>query len=129
MTSIGNKADYVRGEAARNTTFHHHCHWPDCDKSVPPAMWGCRQHWFKLPPRLRSRIWATYRPGQEVTKTPSREYMVIAQEVQEWIAAQGTSGSAQDAKRLDPKGAGPVRQDAPDTDRNPHQEDTSHDTD
>ncbi|KTE23134.1 MULTISPECIES: hypothetical protein [unclassified Sphingopyxis] len=27
--------------------------------------------------------------------------------------AQGTSGSAQDAQRLDPQGAGPVRQDAP----------------
>ena len=26
----------------------------------------------------------------------------------ERLAAQGTSGSAQDAKRLDPKGAGPV---------------------
>ncbi len=30
-------------------------------------------------------------------------------------AAQGTSGSAQDAQRLDPQGAGPVRQDAPET--------------
>jgi hypothetical protein len=27
--------------------------------------------------------------------------------------AQGTSGSAQDAQRLDPQGAGPLRQDAP----------------
>ena len=42
--------------------------------------------------------------------------------------AQGTSGSAQDAKRLDPQGAGPVAEsDAPDT--NPHHKDTSHDTD
>jgi hypothetical protein len=30
-------------------------------------------------------------------------------------AAQGTSGFAQDAQRLDPQGAGPVRQDAPET--------------
>ena len=87
MTSVGNKADYVRSEASRNTTFDHHCHWPGCNKSVPPAMWGCRQHWFKLPLRLRNRIWATYRPGQEVTKMPSREYMVVAQEVQDWIKA------------------------------------------
>lgn len=29
------------------------------------------------------------------------------------LPAQGTSGSAQDAKQLGPKGAGPVRQDAP----------------
>lgn len=46
----------------------------------------------------------------------------------EYRAAQGTSGSAQDAQRLDPQGAGPVAEsDAPNT--NPHQEDTSHDTD
>lgn len=88
MTSVGNKADYVRSEASRNTAFDHHCHWPGCDKSVPPAMWGCRQHWFKLPLRLRNRIWATYRPGQEVTKTPSRAYMIVAQEVQDWINSQ-----------------------------------------
>jgi hypothetical protein len=28
-----------------------------------------------LPKRLRDRIWATYRPGQERDKRPSSEYM------------------------------------------------------
>jgi hypothetical protein len=37
----------------------HTCHWPDCRKEVPPAMWGCKQHWFALPKPLRDRIWAT----------------------------------------------------------------------
>jgi hypothetical protein len=63
----------------------HVCHWPDCDKEVPPAMWGCKPHWFALPKRLRDRIWATYRRGQEITKTPSAAYMDAAGEVQEWI--------------------------------------------
>lgn len=31
----------------------HECHWPDCHTQVPPAMWGCKPHWFKLPKRLR----------------------------------------------------------------------------
>jgi len=66
----------------------HTCHWPGCGKEVPPAMWGCKPHWFALPKRLRDRIWATYRRGQEITKTPSPEYMEAALEVQEWIAAQ-----------------------------------------
>ena len=43
-------------------------------------------HWYALPKRLRDKIWATYRPGQEITKTPSVEYLAAAREVQDWIA-------------------------------------------
>ena len=57
----------------------------NCRCPVPAALWGCRAHWYALPQRLRNRIWATYRPGQEVTKTPSPEYIAVAHEVQEWI--------------------------------------------
>lgn len=63
----------------------HTCHWPDCELEVPPKMWGCKQHWFKLPKRLRDKIWATYKPGQEITKTPSKAYMHVARQVQDWI--------------------------------------------
>lgn len=79
------KADYVRGEAARNTTFDHHCHWTGCEANVAPAFWGCRKHWYMLPVELRNRIWRAYKPGQEVTKTPSAEYVAVAREVAEWI--------------------------------------------
>lgn len=64
----------------------HTCHWSGCGKIVPPKMWGCRGHWFQLPAPLRARIWATYRPGQEVDKRPSMEYIEVAKEVQKWIA-------------------------------------------
>lgn len=63
----------------------HTCHWPGCGKKVPPAMWGCKPHWFKLPSRIRVRIWQTYKPGQEVSKTPSVEYIAAAKEAQQWI--------------------------------------------
>lgn len=66
----------------------HTCHWPGCPKEVPPAMWGCKLHWFTLPKRLRDRIWATYRAGQEITKTPSESYLEAAKAVQAWIAEQ-----------------------------------------
>ena len=66
----------------------HHCHWPNCSEHVPPKMWGCRTHWYKLPKKLRDMIWATYVPGQEITKTPSRRYLAAAFLVQEWIASQ-----------------------------------------
>lgn len=81
------KADYVRSAIRSGRSGGHHCHWPGCDRDVPPAAWGCYEHWRKLPKALQHRIWQTFRPGQEKTKTPSREYVAVAREVQEWIAA------------------------------------------
>jgi len=68
MASVGQKADYVRAKIREGQTRGHHCHWPGCDKRVPPAQWGCRQHWFKLPLALRTKIWHAYRIGQEDSK-------------------------------------------------------------
>jgi hypothetical protein len=65
----------------------HYCHWPECKVEVPPSMWGCKMHWFRLPKHLRDRIWATYKPGQEITKTPSEDYIEAAEAVQDWIAS------------------------------------------
>jgi hypothetical protein len=53
-------------------------------------MWGCSKHWFMLPRQLRNAVWRTYVPGQEITKTPSNEYLAVAKEVQSWIAANST---------------------------------------
>ncbi len=80
------KADYVRSQGQ---TRSHHCHWPGCSKQVPPAMWGCKVHWFKLPLALRNKVWATYVPGQEVSMTPSDAYLEVADEVQRWITENG----------------------------------------
>lgn len=80
------KAAYVVGEARKGPAGNHHCHWPGCERKVPPAFWGCRKHWAMLPRHLQARIWATYKSGQEVTKTPSRDYVEAAKAVQEWIA-------------------------------------------
>lgn len=67
------------------TRQSHMCHWPGCRQAVPPRMWGCRTHWYRLPKELRDRIWETYRPGQEIDKNPSVEYIEAAREVQAWI--------------------------------------------
>lgn len=84
MSDIGAKVAHVK---RAGQTRDHHCHWPGCTKQVPPAIWGCRPHWFTLPKPLRDRIWAAYRPGQEVSMTPSREYLQVADEVQRWALA------------------------------------------
>lgn len=79
------KADYVRRQPQRR---NHACHWPGCGRQVPPAMWGCRAHWYKLPAHLRTLIWRTYRPGQEIDGRPSRDYVTAARAVRKWITKQ-----------------------------------------
>ena len=66
----------------------HTCHAAGCDKAVPPAMFMCRRHWFKVPKPLRDAIWATYRRGQEVDKNPSAGYLENANEAIRVVAAQ-----------------------------------------
>jgi hypothetical protein len=51
-------------------------------------MWGCSQHWFKLPASLRQKVWRAYEPGQEIDGTPSERYLEVAKEVQAWIQKQ-----------------------------------------
>ena len=83
--SSAGKVAYVRSQGQ---TRDHHCHWPGCDKQVPPAQWGCSKHWFSLPVYLRRKVWAAFVPGQEVNMTPSDEYLAVTREVQAWIASQ-----------------------------------------
>lgn len=79
---VAEKVRYVRSQGQ---TRDHHCHWPGCGKQVPPALWGCRPHWYRLPKALRDRIWRAYQPGQEIAMLPSREYLQVANDVQQWI--------------------------------------------
>lgn len=82
---MNEKAEYVRRQ---RQTRDHTCHWPGCEKQVPPAMWGCRPHWTRLPRGLRNQIWDTYEIGQEASGEPSREYLDVARAVQLWIQGQ-----------------------------------------
>lgn len=83
MTSISEKVDHVK---RAGQTRDHHCHWPGCEKQVPPAKWGCGKHWFLLPKPIRNAIWQAYTPGQETTLNPSAAYVAAARKAQEWIA-------------------------------------------
>lgn len=67
----------------------HACHWPGCSEQVPPAKWGCRVHWYRLPPAIRDAIWRAYRVGQESDGRVARDYVDAARAAQDWIAAQG----------------------------------------
>ena len=76
------KADHVR---TATQTRAHACHWPGCGRQVPPAMWGCAPHWFRVPLRLRRKLWTAYRPGQEADLGVSASYLEVANEIQAWI--------------------------------------------
>lgn len=66
----------------------HRCHWPGCDAIVPASLWGCRAHWFRLPPGIRRRLTAAYRPGQEQDKRPTRDYIQAAKDARTWALQQ-----------------------------------------
>jgi len=63
----------------------HTCHWPGCTVEVPPRLWGCRAHWFKLPAQIRKDIWAAYRPGQENDESPDESYLIAVRKARDWI--------------------------------------------
>lgn len=87
----------------------HHCHAAGCTKNVPPEMFMCKKHWFSLSKRLRTLIWATYRPGQCDDWNISHQYATVAQEaVREVAVKEGRTEDEINAacrvyRMLDPK--------------------------
>lgn len=90
MTAISEKAQHVR---AASQTRDHRCHWPGCEVQCKPAQFSCRKHWYMLPRALRTKIWQAYRIGQEEDGSPSRHYIEVAREIQEWIIKNEGSAS------------------------------------
>lgn len=56
----------------------HYCHAVGCEAPVPPKMHMCFRHWKMVPKLVQDLIWKHYREGQEVSKTPSYEYIMTA---------------------------------------------------
>lgn len=66
----------------------HFCHWPGCRETVPPKLFACKPHWYSLPLLIRRAIFQAYRPGQEIDKKPSAEYIAAAKAAQQWIKSR-----------------------------------------
>lgn len=62
----------------------HKCHAHGCTVDVPPKMFMCKPHWFKLRRTMRDAIWREYRPGQERDKMASQRYLCV----QQWAIAE-----------------------------------------
>jgi hypothetical protein len=52
-------------------------------------LWGCAPHWYSLPKELRDQVWRYYVAGQEISKTPTDKYRIVAKTIEFWI--QGTT--------------------------------------
>ena len=64
-----------------------HCPWPVCPKSIKANYLFCREHWYALPPEIRARILAAYRPGQTAL-TASPEYLEALRDALRYAASQ-----------------------------------------
>jgi hypothetical protein len=61
------------------------CRWAGCDKQASQASWGCRHHWYQLPPGLRSRLWQADRDERAATGRPGAAWRAAADEAQRWM--------------------------------------------
>lgn len=68
------------------TFGEHRCHALRCTEPVPPKMLMCKTHWYMVPPALRKAVWTYYRPGQEIDKNPSEEYVKWANKAVQAVA-------------------------------------------
>jgi len=55
----------------------HTCHADGCSVEVAPAMFACLPHWRMVPKPLQRALTRVYVPGQELTKQPTRAYMLV----------------------------------------------------
>lgn len=66
--------------------MQHLCHAKGCGLPVPPKLLMCRRHWYMVPDHLRSLVWRHYRPGQEIDKRPTREYLEVMKQAIDAVA-------------------------------------------
>lgn len=64
----------------------HLCHAVDCSERIPPKLLMCGRHWYMVPQGLRREVWRAYRPGQEVDKAPSQEWIDVARQAINFVA-------------------------------------------
>mgnify|MGYP001579131525 FL=1 len=56
----------------------HLCHALGCETPVNPCFLMCGYHWFKVSVRCKQAVYATYVPGQELTKMTTAAYRQAA---------------------------------------------------
>jgi len=78
----------------------HRCPWPGCIDMVPAHLWGCRDHWYRLPRGIRRKIFSAYRLGQTVA-TASSAYLDALADADRWMVHEVAQTRASTTPRLD----------------------------
>ena len=71
------KSRYVTSQLGQDPGGHT-CHAKGCKELIPPALFMCPRHWKMVPADLQQRIWRLFKPGQELRKDPTPEYIEAA---------------------------------------------------
>lgn len=58
----------------------HACAVPRCEVAIGRRYLMCRPHWFKVPGKLRDRVWRTYLRKSRGDTTALREYVEARRE-------------------------------------------------
>lgn len=66
----------------------HTCHAEGCNVPVPPKLLMCLKHWRRVPRTIQREIWRHYRPGQEVDKRPTPEYLAVMKRAIDAVAGR-----------------------------------------
>jgi hypothetical protein len=82
----GNDAGSVAETGRREVK--HYCHADGCGVEVPPRLLMCLRHWRMVPGHLQRLVWRHYRPGQEIDKNPTRQYLAVMKQAIEAVAEQ-----------------------------------------
>lgn len=64
------------------------CRWSGCGRRASRAEWGCREHWFRLPPSLRNRLWQAGIKEVAANGRPGPAWAACAAEADAWSAEQ-----------------------------------------
>jgi hypothetical protein len=54
------------------------CPVPGCDETIDRTRLMCRRHWYRIPRRLRDRVWRTWRSGSAVASGAHQEAVLKA---------------------------------------------------
>lgn len=69
---------------------NHECHATGCRNIVPPKFLMCGRHWRMVPREVQLLVWKHYRPGQEIDKKPTREYLAAMKSAVEAVIKKET---------------------------------------
>lgn len=72
----------------------------DCGRKASQASWGCRHHFFKLPPDIRNRLWRADRDERACgAGVRGRAWRVVDEEAQDWLAEQAAKPPRADRRQ------------------------------